>query len=79
MPWNEAHHIALAGIEHVVVTDADTVGFDAADAVFGGFASIHYRDILPGGDAVCMFALHAAAGESLVAIAVNANMRRARR
>ena len=64
----EAHDIALAGIEHVVVLNADAVRRDAADGVFGSGASILHRDILPGDDATGLLTLRGAEGLGVVAV-----------
>ena len=64
----KAHNIAHAGIEHVIELDADTVRYDAADAVWGRGASVLHRDKLPCGDAVGKFALSGAEGLSVVAV-----------
>ena len=57
-----------AGIEHVIIPDAGTVGNDAAGVVFGGGVGILHRDMFPGGDAVALFALHGAEGLGVVAV-----------
>ena len=64
----ETHCIAHAGIEYVVVLDADTVGGDAADGVFGKGASVLHRDMLSGDDATGVLALRCAEGLGVVAV-----------
>ena len=52
----EAHIVAVAGIEHIIVLDTCAVAGDAADAVFGGSAGIGHGDTSACSDAVSLLA-----------------------